>query len=270
MTEDVSSIESLRSENALLRAELSQLRRTLAGERAFRDGASTDEARLLRDLLDNAIDGVLAWKPVRDAAGRMVDAECMLANRAAGQVACLDPDHLIGRRMSELLPSNFENGLFEAYVRVVETGVPFAAEYFYDRPPVRGHWRSIKATRVNDGFAVFFADIDARKQAEQALADEQRRREAQAAETIEALQRADRLKDDFLSVVSHELRTPLHVIGGYLRLLIKDRHHPLSDRQRSYVERAERKLRDLTAIVTAVLDFSQLEAGTFRLEPAPA
>lgn len=65
-----------------------------------------------------------------------------------------------------------------------------------------------------------------------------------------------------LSLSVHELRTPMTVVAGYIRMLLKDRAAPLSDRHRSLLEQAEKSCARLTALLSEVSDLSNLEGGT--------
>ena len=79
------------------------------------------------------------------------------------------------------------------------------------------------------------------------------------------LQRADRLKDDFLAMANHELRTPLTTVVGYASLLA-DRWEALPDaRRREFVTIVNQQARRLRALVEDVLTLSSLQAGALRL-----
>lgn len=83
---------------------------------------------------------------------------------------------------------------------------------------------------------------------------------------VERLERLDTLKSDFVSNVSHELRTPLTVIEG-IGLTLRDRGHGLpADLHDDLVRRLVDNAGRLTEIVSRLLDFTRLEAGTLRLE----
>jgi signal transduction histidine kinase len=84
---------------------------------------------------------------------------------------------------------------------------------------------------------------------------------------LEDLRRADRLKDDFLSVASHELRTPIAVVHG-IATTMHVRGDELAPSQVAELRRAlfeqSNRLRELTE---QLLDLSRLDSGTIRVEP---
>lgn len=99
---------------------------------------------------------------------------------------------------------------------------------------------------------------------------EQRGRLARAnaalAETNVELEKADRMKDEFLALVSHELRTPLTSVIGYLSLLLRGRVGPLEPEQRRVVEIAERNASRLVRLVSDLLFSAKADAGKLELE----
>ena len=72
---------------------------------------------------------------------------------------------------------------------------------------------------------------------------------------------AEQLKDAFVTHVSHELRTPLTAIKGYSDLLLANSVGVLSDDQRGFLETISRHTDSLVAMINALLDFSEMEAG---------
>jgi len=79
----------------------------------------------------------------------------------------------------------------------------------------------------------------------------------------------DRMKSSFVSIASHELRTPLSAILGYADILQEGVHGPLSEKQRSTLERIVVNTGHLLNLVNNLLDQARIEAGTLTLNVAP-
>lgn len=122
-------------------------------------------------------------------------------------------------------------------------------------------------------FVAIKQDITERKRAEAALRQahaelEQRVQERTADLQVAnlALEKAARLKDDFLASMSHELRTPLTGILGLAEALQMVTYGDLNDKQRSALKNIETSGRHLLALINDILDLSKIEAGRFDLQ----
>jgi signal transduction histidine kinase/CheY-like chemotaxis protein len=84
--------------------------------------------------------------------------------------------------------------------------------------------------------------------------------------THQALIQAQAHKDEFVAAVGHELRTPMNAILGFNGVLRKE----LADdpEQLAVVGHIRRSTEHLLQVVNDILDFSQLQAGQLRLNPA--
>jgi signal transduction histidine kinase len=68
-----------------------------------------------------------------------------------------------------------------------------------------------------------------------------------------------------LSLAVHEFRTPVTVVGGYLRMLLKEQAGPLTERQRKMLEEADRACARLSGLVAEMSDLGRLEARELAL-----
>jgi len=141
------------------------------------------------------------------------------------------------------------------------------------------------AGRVLGAVAFYFAEADAREDAEHALLrivadqlaataeksrliDDLRRANAALLESNAELERqyvaaveARRLKDEFLSNMSHELRTPLTAVLGYAHLLQDELSGPLTSDQRRSLEQVVASSQRLLALIEDLFDLTALKRG---------
>jgi signal transduction histidine kinase/CHASE3 domain sensor protein len=75
------------------------------------------------------------------------------------------------------------------------------------------------------------------------------------------VERANRLKTEFLARMSHELRTPMNAIVGFSELLSEESEGPLNETYRRFVSHIRAGGRHLLTLINDVLDISKIEAG---------
>lgn len=92
---------------------------------------------------------------------------------------------------------------------------------------------------------------------------------AELSRAIEHLREIDKLKSNFLATVSHELRTPLTSVIGFSEMLLEGLAGTLSEEQREYVQTIFDRGEELLALITQILEMSQLEVGAVRLDLHP-
>lgn len=101
------------------------------------------------------------------------------------------------------------------------------------------------------------------------LEDRVARRTAALAAALADLQRASRLKDEFLGVMSHELRTPLTGIMASAELLESEVVGPLNARQLRHVHSVTQSGERLLTMVDSILSYTSVVAGNVDLHPEP-
>jgi PAS domain S-box-containing protein len=79
------------------------------------------------------------------------------------------------------------------------------------------------------------------------------------------VERANRMKSEFLASMSHELRTPLNAIIGFSDLLAEQIAGVLSAKQQRFVGHIQQGARHLLALINDILDLSKVEAGRLEL-----
>ena len=82
----------------------------------------------------------------------------------------------------------------------------------------------------------------------------------------EELARANKVKDEFLSVMSHELRTPLSVVMGYSELVREGALGELTQKQQNALDLIMLRSTDLLNLINSVMEVTKLEAGAVVVE----
>jgi signal transduction histidine kinase len=95
------------------------------------------------------------------------------------------------------------------------------------------------------------------------LEEELRRKNYQLEQQNLAIEEANRLKSEFVSMVSHELRTPLTSIEGYAELMLEDEQ--LAEEHRDSLTLVKKNADRLLGLINDLLDLSRIEAGRLDL-----
>ena len=226
-----------------------------------------------RELLEAAPDAIMQV----DADGRII-----LLNRVAEDMFGYSRDELLGQPVEVLIPR-------ELHARHVEHRA-----HYRQNPMTRtmGSGLALEGIRKNgsrfpveislspsdsaEGFRVtaIIRDTTERRTAEESLRKvredyTQRLAEtnAELAMTNRELERANRLKSEFLASMSHELRTPLHTIIGFSELLGEELEGPLNEKQHRFVQHIHKDSLHLLELINDVLDISKIEADRLELRP---
>jgi diguanylate cyclase (GGDEF)-like protein/PAS domain S-box-containing protein len=164
--------------------EVERLRRDLADFSVPPEGSKRHEAEarlsssdaVFGACVDGMVDGVALNSAIRDETGRIVDFRIDYANESLSRMTGLTPEELIGHRILELFPGRRRSGVFDDYVRVVESGQPLVRNSVPSRPDSDrtdphgfGSEFDVSVTKVGDGYAICMRDTRARLRAEKAL-----------------------------------------------------------------------------------------------------
>jgi len=81
-----------------------------------------------------------------------------------------------------------------------------------------------------------------------------------------ALEKAHRVRDDFLSVMSHELRTPLNVISGYTKLVQEGMMGEINTEQHKALHKVSRHADELLFMVNSIMNAAKIEGGALTVD----
>lgn len=78
------------------------------------------------------------------------------------------------------------------------------------------------------------------------------------------LSQVEHLQQELIANISHDLRTPLTMIGGYAEVMRDIPGENTPENMQIIIDETSR----LSSLVTELLDFSKLQAGTLKMEPS--
>ncbi len=226
--------------------------------------------RRFRQLLEAAPDAIVEVSS---------DGQIVLVNQIAEEMFGYRRDELLGKSVDMLVPDavrpqhdrHRDNYLEHPRTRPMGSGLDLHARR---RDGVLFPVEiSLSPIQTEGGVHVtaVIRDVTERKRAER----EVRRLQQQYTSELEArnreIERANRLKSEFLASMSHELRTPLHTIIGFAELLQEGSEGALNEAQKRFVARIHHDSGHLLELINDVLDLSKIEAGqlTLRRERYP-
>lgn len=243
----------LKEERLLLKAVVERLGKIIKRMQVEKKLQESEERYRL--LFDNMSEGFALCEVLQDRNGNAMDARILIANDSFELHTGLEPANVIGRTILEVAPQLDLKSL-EPYFKVVQTGEPYSSEFFSD------FFQRYIRTRVfrpqPRKFAFIFEDITDRKLAEERLI-----------ESNLALEKALRAKNEFIAVMSHELRTPLNGIMATAELLQFIASDKLSDKQLKHLANIEQSGKRLLDTVNDIIDYTQIQAGTYQLDVSP-
>ncbi|SOD78288.1 PAS domain-containing sensor histidine kinase [Spirosoma fluviale] len=213
------------------------------------------QALALRTTLDASLNSIIAMTALRDETGTIVDFMMDTANEAVIKSNFMTPDQIIGRKLLTVFPGNKDNGFFDLYARVVETGrAEQSSQYYRDEFGLEG-WFEVSAVKQgNNGVVVTYNNITDRKLAE--LAAQQQERELKEANA--ELQRSNENLQQFAHIASHDLQEPLRRIQAFSDILQNQFVDSLSDGERDMVRRIQKSAQRMQMLIKDLLLYSQV------------
>jgi PAS domain S-box-containing protein len=211
-------------------------------ERKRVEAALRESEQRFRTLAAHAPVGIFLTDP---------QGQCLFVNECWCKMAGLAPEEAQGQGWARALHPDDRERVFQEWSAAVGAGQPFASEYRFRTS--RGHvtWLHGQAGGLFDeagrisGYIGILNDITQRREA------------------VEALQEADRRKDEFLAVLAHELRNPLAPLRNGLQVMRLGADNPdLVARTRDMMDR---QLSHMVRLIDDLLDVSRISRNKMEL-----
>lgn len=118
--------------------------------------------KTLWNVIDNSLDGIMAFRSVRDRHNQITDFEWILANTVSQVTLYSSEEALLGKRLLQETRGLATDGLFDVYKAVVESGKPCQVEHHFVTDAMNS-WYNITAVKLEDGLVVTYSDITGQK-----------------------------------------------------------------------------------------------------------
>ncbi len=128
------------------------------------DAVLKRERDRLEAAAESSNDALYICEPIRAENGEIEDFVFTYLNKSAERMISIPRESLLGGKMCELLPINRERGLFEEYVKVVETGRPYFSELEIHHPKVTIQSLRAQALAFEGAIAITVSELTDVKQ----------------------------------------------------------------------------------------------------------
>lgn len=167
--------------------------------------------------------------------------------------------------LEQLLPSRRRSFRFEARIRHRDGHyVPILMHGYVTRDAAGN---AVMVSGANTDLTELKAAEDALRYLNGELEARVSARTAELAAALAKLERADKIKEEFLAAVSHELRTPLTGVLSIAEALELQLAGPLNERQLRHVRMLTQSGERLLAMIDNVLHYTNLISGRFAPRP---
>ena len=152
----------------------------VALERKQAEEALKKSEERFRTSAEALLEGFAILSAVRDSNGQIIDFKYEYINEAGCKMNQKPHEEHMGRTLLELLPTHKEIGLFDEYLRVVETGQSLTKEFLIYETVYGSGERlrqafDVRITRLGDGFVTTWQDITDKKKGEELLRQSEER-----------------------------------------------------------------------------------------------
>jgi PAS domain S-box-containing protein len=197
-----------------------------------------------RSAVDSMPDGFVLYRAQRNEHGEIVDLICEFANDALVVNGGVPAAAQLGRGILELFPEIHEQGVFERYVQVVETG---ASDFFevpwFQSDLVTGSFE-MRVAKCGDGCVLVVRDVTERRRSETELA------------------RSNDELAEFAAIAAHDLAEPLRGLTGFVGLLGREYGERLDPEAQRWIEHIGQGADRMRMLIDDLLTYAKAGSGS--------
>jgi len=181
-------------------------------------------------------------------------------NNGACKMYGFDREYFIGKSPADLAAEGYNDlPKVQHALELAYNGQPQRFEFWGKRKSGEVFPKDVQLNKIRyfDKEAVMATSRDISEQKAQAKKLQQ---------ALDLAEQSERLKGYILANMTHEIRTPLTSMLGYIDLLFHEFAKKLPEKGQEYYDVIRRNSERLTHTVGSIIDLSQIEAGTMKLE----
>jgi light-regulated signal transduction histidine kinase (bacteriophytochrome) len=209
------------------------------------------DTQLLETVFDTISNEIHVLEAVRDQDQVIVDFKYLIGSKAAYG----GNEDLTGKSVLSVYPWKKASGLFELFVKVVETGEPLDIS-FPRHENGRDRWFHIKCKKFNNGLIVTREDVTVAKQAEEKIMQLNRALFSKNRE-LEAL--SSELKT-FNTIAANDYNETLRQLYNSMEFLVNNDARNLSDAGKANIRRAQSAIQKMKLLTDDIIAFSKIHS----------
>ncbi|GAB4031849.1 PAS domain-containing sensor histidine kinase [Spirosoma gilvum] len=226
---------------------------SIINEQKQAEAQARQQASLLQTVLDSCQIPIVLFEAIRDSSDQIIDFRYLLQNDTNARLVGLPNAKETSRTMLEVLPNLKSTGIFDEYVRVVESGQPRRIEQYLSDGAVDG-WFDISVVKQEDGIVVTVNDLTLLHQTLQ-----------RAEQLVNDLKQSNRNLEQFAYIASHDMQEPLRKIQSFGNLLLDYYSSSIPEEGQNMLRRMQSAADRMSQLIRDLLAYSRL---SIELEPA--